>query len=96
MLVAPNTVLPRHAAGGACVGVSGEGCVGYKIKIVCVLLEFASCFHTLKLGWLVFGRVTLTSLCVFVCRTHHPTRSEPASKASMFNLSRKEGEGVRS
>ena len=26
------------------------------------------------------------------CRSHHPTRSEPASKASMFNLSRKEGE----
>ena len=42
MLVAPNTVLPRHAAGGACVGVSGEGHVGYKIKIVRVLLEFVS------------------------------------------------------
>ena len=42
MLVAPNTVLLRHAAGGACMGVSGEDHVGYKMKIVCVLLEFAS------------------------------------------------------
>ena len=42
MLVAPNTVLPRHATGGACMGVSGEGHVGYKMKIVRVLLEFVS------------------------------------------------------
>ena len=60
-----------------------------------ILSELTNCFPTLKaqfVGWLVCDSVTLMFACC-VCRTHHPTRSEPATKASLFNLSRQEGEG---